>query len=247
MRIAILSLTSICLINSASGAIVSDLEDVTVGTDGTFTSPTFNSRGITWGGQTGPYSDGFVVSNHTDTASYGADQYKHQYDAITGAGAGGSNQYAIANNYAMSYVLLPGDPVSIEVTNNTYAYYSMLNGDSFAKKFGGSTGHDADWFLLTITGRDLANSVVGTVQTYLADFRSADNANDYILNSWRTVDLSGLADARRLEFTLASSDTGTWGMNTPAYFAADSLTAVPEPAGLTVLALGSLLVLRRRK
>ena len=41
------------------------------------------------------------------------------------------------------------------VTNNNYAYYSMLNGDAFAKKFGGGSSDDEDWFLLTITGKDV--------------------------------------------------------------------------------------------
>jgi hypothetical protein len=31
-------------------------------------------------------------------------------------------------------------------TNTTYAALSMLSGDSFAKKFGGASGDDPDWF-----------------------------------------------------------------------------------------------------
>ena len=43
-----------------------------------------------------------------------------------------------------------------------------------------------------------------------------------------------------VEFTFSGSDTGTFGLNTPAYFAMDALTvnAVPEPAGWGLLAAG---------
>jgi hypothetical protein len=40
---------------------------------------------------------------------------------------------------------------------------------------------------------------------------------------------------KSLEFGLSSSDSGQYGMNTPAYFAMDHLTLVPEPASLVLL------------
>jgi hypothetical protein len=36
----------------------------------------------------------------------------------------------------------------VYVTNTTYAYNSMRDGDMFAKKFGGPTGNDPDWYKL---------------------------------------------------------------------------------------------------
>lgn len=205
--------------------------------------------------------DGFAYSNKTDTTTRG---YLNQYSAITGSGADNSATYAV------SFVNLWGDLprievpegvslVSAQVTNTTYAYYSMLEGDQFAKKFGGPSGNDPDWFKLIIYGKDLANSLLGTVQFYLADFRFEDNAQDYIVNTWQTVDLTPISTARILEFELDSSDVGPWGMNTPACFALDNLVfqtagsngeVIPEPTsvvllGLSTVAIGGVSVLRR--
>ena len=113
---------------------------------------------------------------------------------------------------------------AVHITNTNYAYYSMLDGDGFAKKFGGPTGADEDWFLLTITGKDAGGNPTGTVAFYLADFRFVDNADDYIIKDWTLVELSSLGEVESLEFGLSSSDGGQgMAMNTPAYFAIDSV------------------------
>jgi hypothetical protein len=190
---------------------------------------------------------GWSYSNMTDTTTPG---YGNQYSAIAGTGQSGTN-------YGMAYVdtYTPTTPsltlphaMTLDrayFTNTTYAYLSMLDGDDYAKEFGGADGSDPDWFLLTITGQDDQGHATGTVVFYLADFRFADNSRDYILNTWTPVDLSGLGAVKSLLFTLTSSDSGDWGMNTPAYFAMDTLT--PEPATLCLLAGGVGAVLLRRR
>jgi len=190
--------------------------------------------------------DGFAYSNITDTVT---DGMPGQYNAIVGSGEGGSA------NYAVGYVGWAGPPTVtfdsirivdyLYVTNNNYCYYSMLNGDAYAKKFGGETGDDEDWFLLTITGKDTGGIETGTVDFYLADYRFADNAADYIVNTWQQVDLTPLGMVKNLEFTLNSSDVGGFGMNTPAYFAID--TVVPEPTTIALLGLGGLLIRRSKR
>jgi hypothetical protein len=122
----------------------------------------------------------------------------------------------------------------------------MKDGYAQAKKFGGSSGDDPDWFLLTITGKDASGAETGTVEFYLADYRFEDSSEDYIVDDWEYVDLSSLGVVKSLEFNLNSSDAGDFGMNTPTYFAMDALNCVPEPATMTLLALGGILIRRRK-
>ena len=170
------------------------------------------------------YWESFSYSDINDTITSG---FTGQYNAITGAGQGGSP------NYAVCFAGWLGTPVmtfekphlvyGLSVTNNNYTYYSMLNGGGGCKKFGGTSGNDPDWFLLTITGIDAQGVVTGAVNFYLADYRFTDHNKDYIVNTWQYVDLTSLGEVKSLQFTLSSSDTGSWGMNTPAYFALDTI------------------------
>lgn len=207
----------------------------------------FNNSYTDWGG--GLYSwAGWAVSNMTDTDTPG---YDNQYSAFPGAGALGSEFYGVAFVSAfdpLPAVELPPGAIaeSLRVTNTTYAALSMLHGDAYAKKFGGDTGADPDWFKLTITGLDEAGAATGEIEFYLADYRFDDDALDYVVDEWAMIDLASLGAAQTLTFDLASSDVGPWGVNTPAYFALDDLTVVPEPLSATSSLLGALGLLRRR-
>lgn len=165
---------------------------------------------------------GFAYSDMMDASTPG---FSNQYSAAAGSGVGGSFNYALCNNiYGKDTITLnEADKLTgMFVTNGTYGYQSMLNGDMFAKKFGGESGDDPDWFLLTVRG--LRNGTcTDTVEFYLADFRSENNDEDYILNTWEWLDLSVLDTIDQLEFSLSSSDMGDYGMNTPAYFFMDEI------------------------
>jgi hypothetical protein len=99
----------------------------------------------------------------------------------------------------------------------------MKNGDDFSKKFGGETGNDEDYLILTIEGFNSNNQSSGKVEFFLADFMYSINSNDYILDTWKWVNLSKFGRISKLEFSLRSSDNGNWGMNTPGYFCIDNL------------------------
>ena len=164
----------------------------------------------------------FGYANSTATQYESLDD---QWNNIVGGGYDGSVNYGVAyaaDFYGPSYVtLLTDEPAVVPgfyITNSAYAYNSMTGGDPYAKKFG-----KGDWFKLTITGYDADDAVTGTKEYYLADLR--DEATAYIINDWRYVDLSGLGAVAKLGFELSSSDTGDWGMNTPAYFCFDDFGA----------------------
>jgi hypothetical protein len=130
-----------------------------------------------------------------------------------------------------------GAPVEgLYVTNTSYAYYSMLDGDMFSKQFGGETGNDPDFFLLTVKGYSGGNLGADSVDFYLADYRFANNNQDYIVDDWRFVDLSGLGAVDSLAFSMQSSDFSAFGLNTPAYFAIDDVTTAGPSAVVTTAA-----------
>lgn len=199
------------------------------------------------------YWDGFAYSNLTNTAVRGLDG---QYNAIAGSGADDSLTYAADDSltYAIGYsgfylrnptITIP-DSMSIEsiaVTNTNYVYYAITEPDPYGFATPFKTG---DWFLLTITGKNAADTAVGDVGVYLADYRSLDGAVPYALDEWTTVDLSSLAGSKTLEFTLTGSDVDPiWGLNTPTYFAIDNITVsestVPEPSSLVLMLAGSIM------
>ena len=114
----------------------------------------------------------------------------------------------------------------------------MRDGDAFSKKFGGPTGDDPDFFRLKIEGLDSSLASTGTLDVMLADYRFADNGQDFILDQWLFVDLRDLGAVKELAFSFESSDVGTFGINTPLYFAIDNLVTIPEPGSAALLALG---------
>ena len=189
---------------------------------------------------------GFAYSNMTNTTTSG---YLNQYSTYAGTAHSGSN-FAVGyqdnyNGYNPTMILDTAQQLSgLYVTNTTYAALSMYNGDGFAKKFGGVSGDDEDWFLLTITGKDSVGDSTGTVEFYLADYRFVDSEDDYIIEDWMFVNLSALGVVTSVEFTFSSSDVGGVGTNTPTYFAMDS---VPEPTTIALLGLGGLMLRRRKR
>ena len=219
----------------------------------------FSSQGATFTNSTAVfgsscYWQGWAYSQTTDTTTPG---FGNQYSAIPGSGAGGSATYGVAFTGGqvgaqgpVSRITFAQDvsPIGAEITNTTYAALSMRDGDQFSKKFGGASGSDPDYFLLTITGRDASNGVTGSAEFALADYRFANDALDYIVTSWTFVDLTGLGTVSALEFSLDSSDQAFGYLNTPSYFALDDLSfaPVPEPASAALLALGLALLARRR-
>lgn len=194
---------------------------------------------------------GFSASAVRDTTTAGYGNQYAAYDlggSVAGSGAGDSIGYGVFFDGAERMVLpFEATVASAWLTNGTYPALSMLSGDGFAKKFGGPSGDDPDWFLLTITGYDALGGVTGQVDFDLADFAFVDPALDYVVDAWTLVDLSSLGPVKSLGFSFSGSDVGTFGLNTPAYVAIDDVTVVPEPGTALLVGVGLALVASRRR
>jgi hypothetical protein len=201
------------------------------GSDGSgmFTSgdASFTNKFVDWGGGGTSWS-GFSYSNKRDTLTQ---SYTNEYSAMTALGVNASDKYVVC--YVSSYDPLPiirlngpahGDSVNgFYITNSTYAYLTLKNGGGPAKKFGGVSGTDPDWFALSVYGYKDGIKKSDSVLFYLADYRFASTSQDYIVKDWRWVSLTSLGMLDSLEFKMFSSDTGAFGINNPTYFCMDNL------------------------
>jgi len=116
------------------------------------------------------------------------------------------------------------NPQGFYISNITYAALTIRDGNDFNRPF-----YSGDYFKLIITG--FYNSQpTGSVEHYLADYT---NGKTFIQKDWSYVDLSALGTVDSLAFNLLTTDTGSYGANTPLYFAMDQLTV--EPAAMTTI------------
>jgi len=227
----ILALSIVSLISYGQEEVVVEFENFGLapteflnGSDGTTEFETdFFKLGISY---FEPYMSwsGWAIVAGTDTTTQG---FTNQYSSITGSGVNGSTSYAMSFNSSpnpldmLELTDAIAQPLGVYVNNSAYAYLSMSNGDDFAKKFGGLSGTDPDYFLLTIRGEN-QEGLQDSVEFYLADFRSDDSAEDYIIKEWTYIDLSKFAYHKDLTFGLTTTDIGVYGPNTPAYFCIDN-------------------------
>lgn len=177
----------------------------------------------------GSYWSGFAYSNLHDFATVA---WSNQYSCYA-LNEKSANTFVVAypkmnyetNKYEEN--ALEFDNVvsiqSIKVTNTTVAALIIKNGNSDAKKFGGDSGNDEDWFKLDIIGVDDKGISTDTVSFFLADYTFSDNTKDYIVNDWKTIDVSKLGKVKEIKFELTSSDNNQYGMKTPGYFCLDDV------------------------
>lgn len=183
-----------------------------------------------WNNTYNYWSSGSAYTNVHDSTN---GSYTNLYGCIAYNGYNNSNYYTTVQNKAVwvlksPYQILDG----FYITNTTYAAKVMKYGNSFSRPFGDTTGTGCgcpqgsypDWFKLTIKGYKNGTLVNDSVEFYLADYRFSNNAQDYIVWNWQWVNCSTLGVVDSVQFFLSSSDTGPYGMNTPAFFSIDNLT-----------------------
>ena len=181
----------------------------------------------------GNYFSGFAISNHTDVTTGG---WTNQYSSYTGGGAAGSSNYAIFYDFSNGGINSNSATVridSFELTNTTYAYLSMRDGDGYGKQFGSiydaggvvDNTNGEDYFKVWIYGENFDQTEMDSIEFYLADYRFADSTQDYIIDAWNTIDFSGFSfDVASVRFAFASSDVNSFGIKTPAYLAIDNVS-----------------------
>lgn len=187
----------------------------------------------------GSYWSGFCATRVNDPKDYTADDawLSHQFAGMDGGGIMGlgtpylvgywnSSEGENPENPSLKISLTKGGSFtvrSIYVNNTTYAYYAMLNGTAYSKKFGAG-----DWMKVSFYGVTTSGAVTGPVEYYLADMR---DGKEFIEKGWIMIDLSPLSASSSLKYVylqMSSSDSGQWGMNTPAYVAIDRIVLTPD-------------------
>ena len=196
----------------------------------------------------GNYATGFSVSNKTDITTAGSG---NQYSAFTGSGNNSTNYGIFTPDGTISFAGQGVDLDSFKITNTTYAAISMRDGDQFAKKFGSVNGASGnpdgtngnDYLRVWIIAQREDGSKIDSTVFYLADFRFSDNNQDYIVNTWKNVDLTFLKETvYTLSFKFESSDNSVYSgvvyANTPTYFAIDDLV-ISKSIGISESMLSS--------
>ncbi len=151
----------------------------------------------------------------------------------SGAGADGSNTFAVINGYndgannqsAASMSFSGGKEYLIEnlmYCPTSYLYGFMANGGPYSSNPGMSLEQVRGWFMMTVTGYDARGNVTSTVSEYVADFRDSERKVE-IPTTWKQLDLSSLGKVNKIMFNFSGSDTGAYGLNTPAYMAIDNI------------------------
>lgn len=188
----------------------SDLSGAFVSGNSTFMN-SYNSGWASW--------TGFACSSNKDTITAG---YENQYSSIVGAGALKSKQFAIA--YDSASFICPANTYgnfsikSLYITNSTYAYLGLKNGNYGVGGFGKKFATD-DWFKVTIKGYK-TKVLTSSIDVYLADFR---NGKSLIINTWQKIDVSSLGQVDLVTFTFDSTDKSGGWLNTPAYVCIDNI------------------------
>jgi hypothetical protein len=191
-----------------------------------------------WSSDTNFFNGGIAISRWNDTTMAGDSNQCSVYyiDPNTGYGGhNGSETFAVHYGYidtitspdysigdARSYITFDNTSKTcvfdhFYVSNSTYAFRAMRDGYFVASPL----QPDSGWLKLVIDGIAPNGTVTGTVEFYLADFRTSTSPG--ILEGWHRVDLNTLGSVTAIRFDIQGSDTGDYGLNTPAYFCFDDL------------------------
>ncbi|WP_173003025.1 DUF4465 domain-containing protein [Chitinophaga sp. SYP-B3965] len=198
------------------------------------------------------WDGGFVVSNWNYKSNISGTSgdwwysYLNQCSVYSGThganngGSGGSSNFAVMFGYVdaanSSFATRPtlnftsgssGIIEGMEICLSSYTYGVIMNGNTFGSgtatplsNIAGGTGY----LKLQAYGFNGASATNGgaPVEIYVARY------NNFLpvagpLTSWTYFDLSALGNVTRVEFNFVGNDTGSFGLNTPAYICMDNV------------------------
>lgn len=169
---------------------------------------------------------GFAVSNETSTLY---ENYTHQFRSAAGGAYAGDNYAVFFPVWGQKAAIRPTHTDEAEavrgcyITNTAWVIDAVRNGDGMTE--GGFT--QGDYFKLIVEGWN--NSVkTGSVDVFLADYRSENAAEHTLLEQWQWVDLSPLGAVSEITFSFDGTRRNAGGLTTPTYFCMDNFNGVHD-------------------
>ena len=191
---------------------------------------TFYSGSYSFANSMIPYSKTwglFGYSNKTSTSFDMSTLITDQFNSVVGHGVNGSSNYAVVYpSHVMGHTMVvpthkpQGDSIrGCYVTNNAWVKYVSIHGtgtDSKGKQDKYTPFTTGDWVKLTAKA-DNGKSV----SFYLADYRSSNPADHYLIESWQWLDLRSLGVVKNVTFTMDGTRHNQYGTTIPTYFCMD--------------------------
>ena len=177
---------------------------------------------------------GFAISARTETTF--ATLVPDQFNSCVGHGVNGSKNYAVFYDAGAMMPAMPIETISsgqvvsgFYVANTAWVVDCILNGDGSNGAF--ETG---DYLKLIITGKNDAPNSAKSIEVYLADYTSDNEADHYYLKDWTWVDLTELGNVNNITFSIDGSKKNDWGLSTPTYFCMDDFNGEAPSAAPAV-------------
>lgn len=202
------------------------------------------------GAGSGPFDywdGGFVVSNWNYKSNIPGKtgdwwySYLNQCSVYSGTHGANNGGYDSSNNFAVmfgyvdffnsSYATRPtmnftsgsGVVEGTYVCLSSYTYGVIMNGNTFSTPLASVAGGNGYFKLLAygFNGSTPTNSG-NPVSIYLARYVGGSPLVPPV-TAWTYFDLSALGTVTRVEFNMEGNDSGTYGLNTPAYVCMDNV------------------------
>lgn len=241
------SYTQVKEIADPDGVFMSEINTVT-NNYGTFNN--FSCGGLAlskWNYRTNPSSaEGITITGDTIPSDwwYSYNNQMSVYDTTSvngsneGAGHSGNNfavVYGYSDEYNTEWMAQPEFYLTGEYTlkglwfcNSSYTYGVIMHGNKFGAS-GVATplsaqvdagGNHIGYFQVELECYDFAGNKLATYTKVLADYRNGKNENPVTTWTYWPINQAGVGFVK---FNFSGSDTGEYGLNTPAYLCIDDI------------------------